>query len=94
MLEEVAKHGELVWLGGSDLYVKPSPEEVKEIAVTPENYNPKVEDARPDGWVSERMRRVLVREQMDRSNGVDEDTINSTRNDKITEVGCGLYRIT
>lgn len=80
MLAEVAKHGRIIWYGGGadpDESVEPQWESAD---ISPES----------SIWIEERMKRVIIREQVDRSNGMDEESIASHRPLVIYEVDSDL----
>jgi hypothetical protein len=56
------------------------------LVITEENFDPRDPSKRPDGWIALRNKRVVVKEQIDRLAGVDEDTIAAMRDDRELEV--------
>ena len=56
------------------------------ITVTAENYDPKVLSMRPDGWNDLRIKRVMLKEHIDRIAGMDESELMEMRADREIEV--------
>ena len=59
---------------------------ITELDLSPSVFDPKNPNKRPEGWTDVRMKRVLKREQFDRENGIDEETISRNRAQKLKEV--------
>ena len=55
------------------------------IIITPETFDPNDPSKRPEGWRELRNKRVVVKEQIDRLAGVDEETIAALRDDRELE---------
>lgn len=58
---------------------------ITELDLSPSVFDPKNPNKRPEGWTEVRMKRVLKREQQERENGVDEETIMLSRPQKLKE---------
>jgi hypothetical protein len=56
------------------------------IVVSAETYDPKVLSKRPDGWNDLRIKRVMLKEHIDRIAGVDEEELLNKRGDREIEV--------
>jgi hypothetical protein len=56
-----------------------------DLVITSSNFDPSNPSKRPEGWVTLRNKRVIVKEQIDRLAGVDEDTIAAMRDDRELE---------
>ncbi len=98
MLQEVETYSTLLGLAG------PFDEQnrlVNDVMVTEKNYDPKVASKRPPGWSDLRLKRVLAKEKVDRSNGVSDVDILESRPQTIimiemsmmkeaTDFGCAL----
>lgn len=54
----------------------------REMVLNEENFDPNDPSKRPPGWSLLRMKRVIVKEQLDRDSGMDEDLIMALRADK------------
>ena len=54
----------------------------RDMVLNEENFNPNDPNKRPPGWSLLRMKRVIVKEQLDRDSGMDEDLIMALRADK------------
>ena len=84
MLEEVEKYGHLIGIGGP----------VKSLIVKNVNDSLDIDDSnfdlatgkRPKGWNEVKMRRIYLKEWLDRKNGVDEETIMARRPEREREV--------
>lgn len=84
MLEEVEKYGHLIGIGGP----------VKSLVIKNVNDSLDIDDSnfdlatgkRPKGWNEVKMRRVYLKEWLDRKNGVDEETIIARRPEREREV--------
>ena len=50
-----------------------------ELVFTKDNFDPKDLTKRPPGWHALRMKRIIIKEQLDRAAGIDEDVIGSQR---------------
>jgi hypothetical protein len=84
MLEEVEKYGHLIGIGGP----------VKSLIIKNVNDSLDIDDSnfdlatgkRPKGWNEVKLRRVYLKEWLDRKNGVDEETILARRPEREREV--------
>jgi hypothetical protein len=75
MLNEVAMYGQVLSLGGYDYSaIQPG-----DLIISPDTFNAKDPTKRPKGWTEIRFKRILVKEQLSRLNGVDEETIMNMR---------------
>ena len=68
-------------------------EPVTELDLRPSVFDPRNPNKRPEGWANVQMKRVLRREQTEREEGIDEDTIAASRKGKEDEVLIGLLLI-
>lgn len=81
MLNEVAKHGQVLSLGGYDYSsVQPG-----DLFFDEDEFNPRDPSARPKGWFEVRTKRVLIKEQMARLNGMDDDQLASLHEQREEE---------
>jgi hypothetical protein len=84
MLAEVAKYGAVSNFGNnSDNVIHAS-----QLIINAQTFDPKDPKKRPVGWFEIRRQRVLVKEQVDRLNGVDEQTIIDMRAQREKDVSC------
>ena len=52
------------------------------VVITKDNYSAKDSSIRPTGWAELRLKRVMLKEHIDRIAGVDEEMIADMRNDR------------
>ena len=69
-------------------------EPVTELDLRASVFDPRNPNKRPEGWANVQMKRVLRREQAEREEGIDEDTIAASRKGKEDEVLSALILIT
>lgn len=91
MLEEVAATGAVTALQGAH---RDTPRvKASQLVISPATFDPRDPSKRPGGWFEVRRQRVLVKEQLDRLDGVDEETIFEMRPRKEEEVFCACEYI-
>lgn len=56
-----------------------------DLIFTPDNFDPADPTKRPEGWIALRQKRIVIKEQIARVGGVDEDTIAAMRDDNELE---------
>jgi hypothetical protein len=54
--------------------------------INEDSFDPYDENVRPEGWMDIRMKRIMAKEEMERLEGVDEETIILSRKKKISQV--------